>query len=260
MTEFSRRKTILTSLALLYTAQNARAQDVQKVKKVRVVVALADNKNQGIVPISKNLGNGQSARTNLYWGALFGVKTYFTRHKNWTQIQSVEAENLPHILDRARFTRAATDTSAKVILSAEAWDGAYIGKALSRFYSLLSDAKGEDDLIVFVGHNTLMDKFVPKPIATARLKKDNASRNRKAIILACKSAAYFNDTVKDIGVTPLLTTKGLMAPEAYSLEAALSAWAHDASDADIRLAAAKSYSKYQNIPERNSRWLFGAKG
>ncbi|MEP3890035.1 MAG: hypothetical protein ABJN69_06175 [Hellea sp.] len=258
MTELSRRKTILTSFALLWPGLFSRAQASEKVKKVRVIVALADNKYQGIVPISENLGNGQSARTNLYWGALYGVKTYFSRHKDWTKIQSSAPEGFAHILDHASFKRAATANSGEVLLSAEAWNGAYIGQALSRFYALLSDSS-EEELVVFVGHNTLMDKFVPKPIATTRLKNANLSRKRKAIILACGSSAYFDDTVKDIGVTPLLTTKGLMAPEAYSLEAALSAWAKGASDAEIRLAAAKSYAKFQKIPERNARWLFSAK-
>ncbi len=50
-------------------------------KTVHVYVALCDNIHQGIVPIPKDLGNGQSPRTNLYWGALYGVKTYFTNSK-----------------------------------------------------------------------------------------------------------------------------------------------------------------------------------
>jgi len=34
-----------------------------------VFVALADNFNQGIVPVSAKLGNGDNPKTNLYWGA-----------------------------------------------------------------------------------------------------------------------------------------------------------------------------------------------
>jgi len=46
---------------------------------VHVFVALADNKNQGIVPVPARLGNGQDPANNLYWGAAFGVKTFFKR-------------------------------------------------------------------------------------------------------------------------------------------------------------------------------------
>ena len=42
---------------------------------VHVVVALCDNEHQGIVPVPATLGNGQDPRNNLYWGALYGVRT-----------------------------------------------------------------------------------------------------------------------------------------------------------------------------------------
>ena len=50
---------------------------------VHVTVALADNKNQWIVPVPAKIGNGQDSRNNLYWGALYGVKTYLTRKAGW---------------------------------------------------------------------------------------------------------------------------------------------------------------------------------
>jgi hypothetical protein len=53
---------------------------------IHVFVALADNVNQGIVPVSATLGNGDNAATNLYWGATFGIKTFFSRNKDWELI------------------------------------------------------------------------------------------------------------------------------------------------------------------------------
>ena len=50
---------------------------------IHVFVALADNVNQGIVPVSASLGNGDNPKTNLYWGAAFGVRTFFSRNKDW---------------------------------------------------------------------------------------------------------------------------------------------------------------------------------
>ena len=41
------------------------------------MVALADNDHQGIVPVPRQLGDGDDPANNLYWGARYGVKTYF---------------------------------------------------------------------------------------------------------------------------------------------------------------------------------------
>jgi hypothetical protein len=50
---------------------------------VHVFVALADNQHQGIVPVPALLGNGADPAHNLYWGAAFGVKTYFKNNAEW---------------------------------------------------------------------------------------------------------------------------------------------------------------------------------
>ena len=49
-----------------------------------------------------------------------------------------------------------------------------------------------------------------------------------------------------------------MAPEAYSLEAAIKSWAKGGSAHEARLAAAQSYASYQKIPVKNAKWLFSA--
>src|SRR3712207_6590162 len=48
-------------------------------KVIHVLVALCDNENQGIVPVPAFLGNGEDAPRNLYWGAAFGIKTFFSK-------------------------------------------------------------------------------------------------------------------------------------------------------------------------------------
>src|ERR1700732_4748260 len=52
-------------------------------RTVHVFVALADNANQGIVPVPARLGKGEDAEHNLYWGSAFGVKTFFSRSPDW---------------------------------------------------------------------------------------------------------------------------------------------------------------------------------
>jgi len=49
------------------------------IKTIHVFVALCDNKYQGITRVSAALGNGQNLNTNLYWGALYGIRTYFKK-------------------------------------------------------------------------------------------------------------------------------------------------------------------------------------
>ena len=51
--------------------------EIKGYRKVHVYVALCDNKNQGIVPVPKAIGNGQNAEGNLYWGCSLGIRTFF---------------------------------------------------------------------------------------------------------------------------------------------------------------------------------------
>src|ERR1700747_3695872 len=71
-------------------------------RTVHVFVALADNVNQGIVPVPAKLGNGEDAEHNLYWGSAFGVKTFFSRSADWTRI-SCEAGPKVEVLQRCVF-------------------------------------------------------------------------------------------------------------------------------------------------------------
>ena len=95
---------------------------------VRVFVALCDNANQGIVRVPAALGNGQDPRNNLYWGAQFGLKTFFKASPHWTVIDNEEEPTRPAILERITF---ATNPSLRVV--ADAYDGAHMGGALRDF-------------------------------------------------------------------------------------------------------------------------------
>ena len=75
-------------------------------------------------------------------------------------------------------------------------------------------------------------------------KNRNAGR-RDAIVLACASKQYFSAPVRASGAYPLLWTTNLMAPEAYTLKAALDGWIAMESEQQIRQRAAEAYSKYQ---------------
>ncbi|PCJ77658.1 MAG: hypothetical protein COA57_16575 [Flavobacteriales bacterium] len=217
-------------------------------KTIHVFVALCDNKNQGIVPVSAKLGNGQDPYNNLYWGAMYGVKSFFKRSPEWQLMKTVKNPQAA-ILERCIFKHAKED----VWLIADAYDGKEIKKATWGFLRTTAGynpflvhvdrkeikAGSHAQLIAYVGHDGLMDFSIdnyPKP-------KDN--KKRDAIILACISKPYFKDAVKSIGAKPLLWTTGLMAPEAYTLKAAINGWISSESDEQIRQRAAEAYHKYQ---------------
>jgi len=64
-----------------------------------VFVALADNEHQRIVPVPKVLGNGDDPARNLYWGAAFGVRTYFKNSRDWKELAVVDNPT-PKVLQR----------------------------------------------------------------------------------------------------------------------------------------------------------------
>src|SRR5687767_706149 len=230
---------------------------------IHVFVALCDNVNQGIVPVSASLGNGDNPATNLYWGAAFGVKTFFKKSKDWELVS--EAQNpQPAIIQRIVFKHKTRD----LVLVADAYRGKEIKQATSDFLAAAAGKPGEEikftrqgktsnlnlagsaDLIAYIGHNGLMD-FT---LSATPEKRDN--RGRKTIILACASKQYFAGVLRKTGASPLVWTTNLMAPEAYVLSAAVDGWMKQESDEQIRLRAAQAYHKYQNCGLRAASALF----
>src|SRR2546423_6138990 len=75
---------------------------------VHVFVALADNQHQGIIPLPPALGNGRDPQHNLYWGAAYGVKTYFKASENWGLAWSGQGVR-DAILERCVFKTSKND-------------------------------------------------------------------------------------------------------------------------------------------------------
>lgn len=244
-------------IVLLLFSTSLLAQDIPP-KTAHIFVALCDNVNQGIVPVPKTLGNGQNPKTNLYWGALYGVKTHFKKSKDWTFIKSIPSNN-PQILERVLFKHISTDT----YLLADAYDGKYIKQTTIDFLKAASgdffttitiDNKqvpfgGKADLVSYIGHDGLMEFQLD-----IDLKKENTS-SKDAIILACYSKEFFTPYVKRTGVNPLVWSTGLMAPEAYTLKWALDGWIQEKNDLEIRELAAQAYNQYQKCGIRGARNL-----
>lgn len=217
-------------------------------KTVHVYVALCDNVYQGIVPVPKNLGNGQSPRTNLYWGAFYGVKTHLKRSKDWIFIKKLKSKN-PKILERVLFKHKDSNT----YLLAEAYDGRYIKNTIQDYLESLAGNQqmevvhenqelsfaGNADLVSYIGHNGLMEFSVEGNF------KNTSQQKKDAIVLACISKSYFSPHLKATKSNPLVWSTGLMSPEAYTLEWALQGWIQNESNEQIRERAAKAYNHYQ---------------
>jgi hypothetical protein len=112
-------------------------------------------------------------------------------------------------------------------------------------------------VVCFVGHNGLMDHrlegFYHRSI------RRRAGGPEFAIVLACRSRAYFGEPLRRIGCPLRLGTMGLMAPEAYTLDAALRSWAAGEDAPTMVLRAAGAYAKYQRCSRRAARKLFAAR-
>jgi hypothetical protein len=230
---------------------------------VHVFVALADNAHQGIVPVPAALGNGDDPARNLYWGAAFGVRTYFRTGSEWKEIAVTENPN-PFVLERSVFFLARSNT----YLIADAYRGREIKQAISDFFQAaagfdleIGEIKAKESgqiirltskptLLVYVGHDGLMD------FALAKSFQSTGTEQRQTIILACASKSYFASGLRPTGSQPLLWTTGLMAPEAYTLKAALDGWTAGESAQEIRVRAASAYAKYQKCSTTAAQRLF----
>lgn len=227
------------------------------IQTAHVFVALCDNKYQGIVPVPAKIGNGQDPSNNLYWGAMYGVKTYFKNSKDWTLVKSSKLNDV--ILERLVFKHKTKN----FYLIADAYDGKEIKKTTTDFlYSssgqekdtLQIDGKtvgikGNANLISYIGHDGLMDFELNDDF------KNEDKTKRDVIILACYSKRFFGPLLEDAKVNPLVWTSNLMAPEAYILHDALAGYLNEETNNEIQNRAALAYSKYQKCSLKAAKKL-----
>jgi hypothetical protein len=257
-----RRVTLIVSIFELLL--NPAVAQSRLPRTVHVFVALADNEHQGIVPVPARIGNGLDPAHNLYWGAAAGVKTFFSRSGDWSKLQCFEKPK-NQVLERCIFKHSAS----AVYLVADAYRGDEIRQAILDFFEAAAggspetivvplpgsaqvtlSARGGSKLIAYVGHDGLMDFQLPL------VPRQKNQIRRDAIILACVSKVYFSQPLRSSGAYPLLWTTGLMAPEAYTLKAALDGWITGENEQQIHERAAVAYDKYQKCGNKAARRLF----
>ncbi len=224
---------------------------------IHIMVALCDNKYQGIVPVPKKIGNGRDPKNNLYWGTAYGIKTYFKKSNEWNLIRKENKDDI--ILERLVFKHREKN----YYLVADAYDGKFIKKTTIDFLKsnagILKDTiqikdttigiKGHSNLIAYIGHDGLMDFQLDETYENVDGQK------RDAIILACYSKSYFQNYMNNTQSRPLVWTTGLMAPEAYTIHDALTGYINNETPEEIRTRAAKAYSIYQKCSLKAARNL-----
>lgn len=228
---------------------------------VHVFVPLCDNEHQGIVPVNKQLGDGLNLRTNLYWGAGYGVKSFFKADKSWKLLHA-QPDPAADVLERVIFEKKYPN-DARVLLMADAYRGDRMKTCIQDFLNTLSGHlldtvrlkdgtpvfHGTPDLAILNGHNGLMDMELEQVAPAADGPKD-------AAVIACASHPYFRERLRCAAAFPLLATDELLAPEAYIMAAAIDGWATLENEKQIRVRAAKAYAQYQKCGYKGASGIF----
>ncbi|MBC7937008.1 MAG: hypothetical protein H7Y86_16795 [Rhizobacter sp.] len=226
-------------------------------KTIHVLVALCDNKYQGIVPVPAKIGNGQDPNNNLYWGCAFGVRSYFKNSKSWTLVKRYPIDSIK--MERVIFK----NNHSNYYLVADAWNGKYIKDCTLNFLRSCSGRlkdtlqvnktaigiNGNATLLSYIGHDGLMDFSLTEKF----INEDGKVRD--AVILACYSKRFFQAHLQPTKARPLVWSTGLMSPEAYTLHDAIESYIKEEPAENIRVSAAKAYSKYQKCSEKAAKGL-----
>ncbi len=249
-----------------FPRNNIRAELQRKIKNseplfVHIFVPLCDNKNQGIVPTGNSLGDGLNLRTNLYWGAGYGIKTHFKRCKDWKLIKDTIYKS-GNILERVIFVKKFPN-KAKVYLIADGYRGDKMKECIEDYLNSLAGIykekikvssktvmlNGNCDFLIFNGHNGLMDAY-------SEITKTVDKKERDAAVIACISKDYFLDYFMCSRSYPLVTTTSLLPPEAYVAEGVINSWANMKTDEEIRRSAGDAMARVHKKSQKAMRRMF----
>lgn len=243
------RSRLLIALAVIWLlGQGAGGRAEQS---VGVFIALCDNQSQGIAPVPARIGNGLDPEENLYWGCTEGFAAVFSQSKQWRLTRRSDSGTTAIVLRERHYQHH----ERAVMLYAFAYRGDCIRQCLVDFEQAVLLRKY--DLIVYIGHNGLMDFKLPLPLKSLPGAVPMAARGiPDCMVLCCKSDEYFRERIRQLGGTPVLLTTQFMYPGAFILSAALDAWLTKNDGRALRNAAAQAYARNQGISLRAARGVF----
>ncbi|MBL8740935.1 MAG: hypothetical protein JNK04_07575 [Myxococcales bacterium] len=231
---------------------------------VHVLVPLCDNAQ--IVCGSKAAGDPVDLARNLYWGAVFGQKRFFTRKASSFTEVSV-AKGAGSHLERAvvrRFVEGAPwgrEGKVELVVVLDAFRGDRIDSVVDAFFNeaaggasvAFEDGGKQRKLAVtvvgYAGHNRMMDGKKPPALG-------EPGDAIPSFVMACHSRSWFERALHQRGSDMLIMTKQLMAPEGYVVEAIVGAVGENAGTATIKRRAIAAYAKWQKIEERVAATIF----
>lgn len=243
-------------------------EDLEAGRPLVVHVRVALCSNAQIDCGSPIAGRPRDLAHNIYWGAIFGARRFLERKGSaYTRLSLQKIDEVT--LERAVYRRRIPTTRWKLrragsvdeIVVLDAVDGTKIDQAVTGFFGaaahgesiVVNDGDGERTLRVhvagYVGHNRLMDGL-GLPDA------ENDTEALPSFVLACYSERYFGNKLRRAGSRPLVTTRQLMAPEGYLLEAVLRGIGDGATEKEIRRLAVATYAKWARLSDAQARWIF----
>lgn len=231
----------LAVAALWLVAMSSLAAD----KTIGVFVALADNASQGIVPVPAAIGNGDDPERNLYWGTAEGLKGVFDKSKEWRLTEKNDNPAETGILR----TRTYRHVNTGAVLIARAYRGTAIKRCIQDFEAAIQHRSY--GLVVFIGHNGLMDFSLPVPA-----EPTGQTNGPDCIVLCCRSESYFRSRIERAGGRPVLLTRQLMYPGAFILHATAEGWLNGATRAELRERAGKAYAANQKLSKKAGLGVF----
>ena len=219
---------------------------------IHVIVALCSN--DYIYCGGRAKGDPTDPDGNLYWGALFGARRMFDgNYSPWTRVSSTTSSG--PVLEHIVYKRTG-GPFGEAYVSLEAWSGNNTDQAIERFWNIATGGgqvsfQGRSETIHavgYAGYNRLMDDVeLPGPASGQAIP---------SFVLAKSSERTFGRKLREAGSFPLITTKGSMAPEGYTIMAAARALADNYSPRAIRVRMIEDYKRHQRISERAASRTF----
>jgi len=230
---------------------------------VEVFVPLCSDDKGG--PCGKHSGAGdpKNLEDNLYWGAVFGARTYLGRRDTgWSRVEAGSGEGFE--LERATFKRTVhgshwgTSGSVEVFVVLHAMDGDAGDDALKRFLDVagsggsvkFSDGSGTREervhAVGFVGRNPLLrNGRIPEKLELPAAPSGTG-------IPAFTTMAHARETLgawlRRAGSRELLLPRGPVASEGYVLDAVVHGLANNEQPASVRKRVVKAYTRWHKIP------------
>ncbi|MDC0713812.1 hypothetical protein POL68_35425 [Stigmatella sp. ncwal1] len=217
--------------------------------EVEIFVPLCDN---ALIECGRPpAGAPRALETNLYWGAMYGAERFLLRAPGFKMVSREPGPDGAEVLRELVLERTAAKGERPVRLRLHAYAGDAIDTALEDFLRAAAGAS-RADLIVWAGHDRLMDREPP------RVDAPPGATPRPVVVLACMSEQYFGPVLKTLGASPIALTRTLMAPEAYLLEALASTVArHGPTETKaMRTALVEAYARYQRLSLRAAGSVF----